>query len=233
MRAADIADRSLVLSTLALAGFYATLVPPTLWRQEPPVAWLLASAALALALPALSAVDLRDYRLPDVLTLPLAAAGVLPSWWLGLASPWRAIGSAVIGFALLTGVAMLYSRVRGRDGLGLGDAKLFGASGAWLGLEGLPAVLLVACGAGHRGAVGRHPHPVRAVPGVRHLDGLALWCVVSRCCGLVPRPITIGRALLGMDDDGCCSSGLRVRADGRRTCAADGPVRAAAAARQR
>ena len=42
---------------------------------------------------------------------------------------------------------MLYSRVRGRDGLGLGDAKLFAASGAWLGLEGLPAVLLVACGA--------------------------------------------------------------------------------------
>ena len=42
---------------------------------------------------------------------------------------------------------MLYSRLRGRDGLGLGDAKLFAASGAWLGLEGLPAVLLVACGA--------------------------------------------------------------------------------------
>jgi prepilin signal peptidase PulO-like enzyme (type II secretory pathway) len=30
----------------------------------------------------------------------------------------------VIGFALLTGVAMLYSHVRGRDGLGLGDASI-------------------------------------------------------------------------------------------------------------
>jgi prepilin signal peptidase PulO-like enzyme (type II secretory pathway) len=79
MRAADIADRGLILPTLALAGFYATLALPTLWRQEPPVAWLPASAALALALAALSAVDLRDYRLSDVMTLPLAAAGVLAS----------------------------------------------------------------------------------------------------------------------------------------------------------
>ena len=102
MWAADTADRSLVVPTLAFAGFYVALALPTLWRQEAPVAWLLASVGLALALAALSAVDLRDYRLPDVLTLPLAATGVLASWWLGLASPWWAIGSAVIGFALLT-----------------------------------------------------------------------------------------------------------------------------------
>lgn len=147
MRAANPADRSLALSTLAFAGLYFALALPVLWRQEASVAWLFASVCLALALAALSAVDLRDYRLPDLLTLPLVAAGVLASWWLELASPWWATASAVIGFALLTGVGMLYSRVRGRDGLGLGDAKLFAASGAWLGLEGLPAVLLVACGA--------------------------------------------------------------------------------------
>jgi leader peptidase (prepilin peptidase) / N-methyltransferase len=146
MRVAGTADRNLVLSALAFAGLYLVLALPILWRQQAPAGWLLASFVLAVTLAGLSAVDLRDYRLPDVMTLPLAAAGVLVSWWLG-ASPWWAIGSAVIAFALLTGIAMLYSRVRGRDGLGLGDAKLFAASGAWLGLEGLPAVLLVACGA--------------------------------------------------------------------------------------
>jgi leader peptidase (prepilin peptidase) / N-methyltransferase len=145
MRAADAARRGLALYTLGFAGLYLVLAVPVLLRV--PLAWLLASIALALALAALSAVDLRDYRLPDVLTLPLVAVGVLASWWLGLASPWWAIASAVVGFALLAGVALLYSRVRGREGLGLGDAKLFAASGAWLGLEGLPAVLLVACGA--------------------------------------------------------------------------------------
>lgn len=147
MRAAGTGDRSLALSTTAFVGVYAVLALPLVWRQQITVAWLLASLALALVLAALSAIDLRDYRLPDALTLPLAAAGVVASWWLGLAPPWWAVASAVLGFALLAGVAMLYSRVRGRDGLGLGDAKLFGASGAWLGLEGLPSVLLVACGA--------------------------------------------------------------------------------------
>jgi leader peptidase (prepilin peptidase)/N-methyltransferase len=147
MLAGSPADRSLVLSTLAFVGLYAALALPVLWRQQTPLPWLLASVGLAFALSVLSAVDLREYRLPDLLTLPLAVAGVLASWWIGLASPWWALASAVVGFALLTGVAMLYSRLRGRDGLGLGDAKLFAASGAWLGLEGLPAVLLVACGA--------------------------------------------------------------------------------------
>jgi leader peptidase (prepilin peptidase)/N-methyltransferase len=31
----------------------------------------------------------------------------------------------------------------GREGLGLGDVKLFAAAGAWVKLEGLPSVLLI------------------------------------------------------------------------------------------
>ncbi len=44
--------------------------------------------------------------------------------------------------AALRGVGALYRWVRGRDGLGEGDAKLLAAIGAWVGLEGLPTVLL-------------------------------------------------------------------------------------------
>ena len=145
--AGNAAERSLLPSIVAFVGLYAALALPVLWRQEVPLTWLLASVVLALPLAALSAIDVREYRLPDVLTLPLAAAGVLVSWWFAPASLWWTIASMVIGFALLAGVGMLYRRLRGRDGLGLGDAKLFAASGAWLGLEGLPGVLLVACGA--------------------------------------------------------------------------------------
>jgi leader peptidase (prepilin peptidase)/N-methyltransferase len=58
---------------------------------------------------------------------------------------WR-IASAAAGFAALFAVAWGYRALRGRAGLGLGDAKLLAAAGAWLGMEALPSVMLWACG---------------------------------------------------------------------------------------
>jgi leader peptidase (prepilin peptidase)/N-methyltransferase len=46
-----------------------------------------------------------------------------------------------LGFAL---IAWLYRRLRGREGLGLGDAKLLAAGGAWLGWQALPSVVTLA-----------------------------------------------------------------------------------------
>jgi leader peptidase (prepilin peptidase)/N-methyltransferase len=51
---------------------------------------------------------------------------------------------AFAGFAALALIASVYRRVRGREGLGLGDAKLLAAAGAWLGWHGLPSVVLIA-----------------------------------------------------------------------------------------
>src|SRR3546814_16185239 len=51
---------------------------------------------------------------------------------------------ALLGFALLAGLGFFYRRWRGRDGLGLGDAKLAAAGGAWLGWAALPSILLLA-----------------------------------------------------------------------------------------
>lgn len=55
----------------------------------------------------------------------------------------RLIG-AVAGFVSLWAIGEAYRRVRGREGLGLGDAKLLGAIGAWMGWMALPFVLLAA-----------------------------------------------------------------------------------------
>ena len=66
----------------------------------------------------------------------------------------RVIGG-VAGFAALWLVAFGYRRLRGREGLGGGDAKLFGAIGLWLGWRALPAVLLVAALLGLGWAVAR------------------------------------------------------------------------------
>lgn len=103
-----------------------------------------AGAAFGWLLLALAALDLRAFWLPDRLTGLLALGGVAT----GLAglppsAGDRAIGGAA-GFALLWGIAWSYRRLRGREGMGGGDPKLFGAIGLWLGWRMLPAVLLTA-----------------------------------------------------------------------------------------
>ena len=128
---------------LAALGYALLAAPALIWFMPPP-AHLAATALLGAALAALSAIDIESYRLPDYLTLPLAAAGLLLSVLLGWDEPWLRMSGAILGYGALYLIAALYERLRGQPGLGLGDAKLFAASGAWLGLEGLPSVLLIA-----------------------------------------------------------------------------------------
>jgi leader peptidase (prepilin peptidase)/N-methyltransferase len=105
------------------------------------------SILLAAILAACSATDVHSWRLPDILTLPLAALGLLVSAATGAAPLWWSAASAALGFLALAGLAWGYQRVRGRPGLGLGDAKLLAAAGAWLGAGALATVLLWATGA--------------------------------------------------------------------------------------
>jgi len=103
--------------------------------------------ALAWALLTLAAIDILAFRLPDLLTLPLTAAGLLVS----LIVPkdiWSHLAGAVIGYCAFAAIGCGYARLRGREGLGLGDAKLAAAAGAWLGWAPLPSVVLIACAAG-------------------------------------------------------------------------------------
>ena len=100
---------------------------------------------LGVTLIALSIVDVRTMRLPDIQTLPLIPIGIAVSM---LEAPanilWHTL-SASVAFGALYGVREGYRRLRSVDGLGLGDVKLFAAAGAWVGLPGLPWVLLVGC----------------------------------------------------------------------------------------
>jgi leader peptidase (prepilin peptidase)/N-methyltransferase len=105
-------------------------------------------ALLGWMLLTLALLDWRHFWLPDALTLPLAFLGMtLGQWVTDVALVDRAIGAAV-GYGALLAVALGYRMLRGRDGLGLGDAKLLGALGAWLGWQVLPFLLLVASATG-------------------------------------------------------------------------------------
>jgi leader peptidase (prepilin peptidase)/N-methyltransferase len=109
-----------------------------------PGALLAARLLFVCGLIVLFAIDLEHQILPNVITLPGIAAGVLFSLFLPPA--WR---SALIG--LLAGglfpfvVAEVYFRVRGREGMGMGDFKMLAMVGAFLGWPLVWITLLLAC----------------------------------------------------------------------------------------
>ena len=105
---------------------------------------LIAGWALAL----LAVVDLLALRLPDAVTLPLGLAGLLAGpWALGTPRLDHVIGAAA-GYGVLALLAWSYTRLRGREGLGLGDAKLLAVGGAWLDWTALPVIVVLACAGG-------------------------------------------------------------------------------------
>ena len=87
-------------------------------------------------------VDARTYLLPDAVTWSSIALGILAASALNSFEPWLSAGAAVArAAATASALALLrwgYGRIRGREGLGLGDVKLAAAVGAWLPLALIP-----------------------------------------------------------------------------------------------
>ncbi len=126
------------LAALAVAAWASLADPGRVW----------ADCVLGWALLTLAWIDVNSFRLPDILTLPLLAAGLLLTAWLEPEDALDHALAAMAGYGLFWAVALFYRKWRGRDGLGQGDAKLLAALGGWVGLEGLPGVLLGAALAG-------------------------------------------------------------------------------------
>lgn len=106
------------------------------------------TALLGWQLLLIAVVDGEHFWLPDQLTLPLLATGMLAAALLDGLTLVDAGTGAAAGFILLWLTALAYRRVRGREGLGGGDPFLLAAGGAWVGWAGLPSVLLWAAVSG-------------------------------------------------------------------------------------
>jgi len=105
------------------------------------LAWCAFSAMLL----ALALIDWDTTLLPDNITLPLL--------WLGLiaaAMHWTSVGlstafwGAVAGYLSLWSVYWAFKLITGKEGMGYGDFKLFGALGAWFGWQALIPIILIA-----------------------------------------------------------------------------------------
>jgi leader peptidase (prepilin peptidase)/N-methyltransferase len=130
-----LAELTLVLYCLAAAQVFGPGLP-----------WLIAALFGTLLL-VLSLIDLESYLLPDILTLPgavlalVASSFLPPAHTLGIGWQQALLGAALGGGGLWL-VSELYRRLRGREGLGLGDAKLLLLVGALLGPLAIPLTLV-------------------------------------------------------------------------------------------
>ena len=99
---------------------------------------------------ALSIIDLKHWILPDKLNLALAFSALV--FHFATAYAYVSVTDMLLGAAC--GAGMLYAirffanRHYERDTLGLGDVKLMGAAGLWLGLEGTLMAVTVGAFAG-------------------------------------------------------------------------------------
>ena len=132
------------IGPLLLIAVAAALV--ALWAATVDADWfrLVVDCTFGWSLLALAWIDWRQLRLPDALTLPLLGAGLAAAALDGQDALLSGIIGALAGYAALRLVGEGYLGLRGREGLGQGDAKLLAAGGAWLGWEALPWVVLLA-----------------------------------------------------------------------------------------
>jgi leader peptidase (prepilin peptidase)/N-methyltransferase len=105
------------------------------------VAIYAADFALAMGLVAAAFIDAEFMHLPDAITYGGAILGLGTASLRGL-SYLDAILGGCVGFGVLFVVNVVYKRIRGRAGAGLGDAKLLMLAGSWFGWPGVYFTLL-------------------------------------------------------------------------------------------
>jgi leader peptidase (prepilin peptidase)/N-methyltransferase len=132
---------------LALATGLVVLAVGEGWHRTPGVA-AIGLVVAALVAPALARVDLADRRLPNALTLPLAATGLACSAIAAARGAWHGPVVAVV-------VALVLGALWWTEGMGAGDLKLgtglalaVAPLGWWLPLVALAAAFVLGGAAG-------------------------------------------------------------------------------------
>jgi len=104
-------------------------------------AWCVFAATLL----TLALIDWDTTLLPDDLTLPLLWLGMVAAamQWIPVSLS-SSLWGAVAGYMSLWLVYWAFKLVTGKEGMGFGDFKLFGALGAWFGWQTLIPIILMA-----------------------------------------------------------------------------------------
>ena len=91
-------------------------------------------------------IDLKHFIIPNELTFPLMAIGLLKSFDPNLnqylfPNFLNSLIGGVAGYIIIWMIIFIYKRLRNKEGMGLGDAKLLSAIGFWFGWISIPFIL--------------------------------------------------------------------------------------------
>jgi leader peptidase (prepilin peptidase) / N-methyltransferase len=107
-----------------------------------------AGGGLALLMIAIAVVDARRFIIPDELTIAALALGFVHAALQDTDAIMPSLATAALRGAVLAlafwGLRIAYGRLRGREGIGLGDVKLAGVAGVWLDWATMPVAVEIA-----------------------------------------------------------------------------------------
>jgi len=92
-------------------------------------------------------IDLKHYIIPDILTLPMMVFGFLKSFDPNLNPIFpnyiNSLIGGIIGYGIIWLLIIFYKKIRKKEGMGLGDAKLLAVVGFWFGWYIIPFIIFL------------------------------------------------------------------------------------------
>jgi leader peptidase (prepilin peptidase)/N-methyltransferase len=82
-------------------------------------------------------IDIDHQIIPNILSLPGVPIFFLAGWWTGQTTWPDALIGAAAGAGSLYLVALIYEKVTGKEGMGMGDVKLLAMIGVLIGWQGV------------------------------------------------------------------------------------------------
>ncbi len=92
-------------------------------------------------------IDLKHFIIPNEITFSMMALGFIKSFDPNLNSLFpnyiNSLIGGLLGYGIIWSIIFFYKQVRKKEGMGLGDAKLFGVIGFWFGWLAIPFIIFL------------------------------------------------------------------------------------------
>ena len=93
-------------------------------------------------------IDLKHFIIPNELTFPLMVIGFIKSFdphlnQMIFPNYINSLIGGLFGYSIIWLIIFLYKKIRNKEGMGLGDAKLMAAVGFWFGWASIPFVIFI------------------------------------------------------------------------------------------